>query len=77
MTPCANCHQPVETARYKAAMRQVFADLCGPCHASLSALGMVWVPERRTVDVTPIRERRQPEWLSRLTAKDLTGRIVA
>ena len=73
---CSNCHRSVETARYKAAMRQLYAELCGECHASLSAMGMVWVPERREVDLTPIRERRQPEWLSRLTAKDYTGRVA-
>ena len=77
MTTCSNCHLSRPTNRYKAAMRQVFTSLCDPCHASLSALGMVWVPERRAVDLTPIRERRRPEWLSRLAAKDLTGRIVA
>lgn len=73
---CTNCHRSTDTARYKLAMRTTTADLCGECHASLTALGMTWVPERRAVDLTPIRERRQPEWLRRLTPKDFTGRVA-
>ena len=70
---CGNCGQFRETAHYKLAMRRITSDLCAPCHASLSALGMVWVPERRAENVTPIVERRQPAWLERLTAKEFVA----
>ena len=62
---------------YRLAMRKTVSVLCDAHRASLMALGMVWVPERRSDDLTPIVERRKPEWLSRLTGRDETGRLVA
>ena len=74
---CSQADCTNEGAAYRLALRQIRSVLCPACHASLSSMGMVWVPERRTVDVTPIRERRQPEWLNRISGRDETGRIVA
>lgn len=70
MTCCANCRLFRETAPYKLALSRTTANLCAECLASLSALGMTWI-ERRADEVTPIVERRQPAWLSRITAKEL------
>lgn len=70
---CANCQLFRETAAYKLALSRTTANLCAECHASLSALGMTWVAERRADDVTPIVERRQPAWLSRLTAREMAS----
>ena len=81
MTQCANCQQPAEVRLYRMPMRGTLRLFCDPCHASLTALGLHWLPaERREVDLPVIHDRRQtrrPAWMDRLTARDETGRAVA
>lgn len=70
---CSNCSLFRDTARYKLALRSITANLCSPCLASLSALGMTWIADRRAADLEPIVERRQPAWLSRITAREFVA----
>ena len=74
---CGNCGLFRPTAHYKLALRRVEADLCSECHAALFAIGMVWVLDQRTANITPIVERRQPAWLANLRGRDESGRLSA
>ena len=64
MNVCANCTRYRKTERYKLALSRTTAELCVDCFAALSAIGMTWVP-------VPVVERRQPAWLSRITAREI------
>ena len=54
--------------------------LCSDCASALSAIGMRLLPiERRATDLPVLTERRRtfrPRWLSRLTAREMTGQAA-
>jgi hypothetical protein len=82
MTTCAQAgclNTDLKAYRIGMGPRAIIRALCQSCAASLSAIGLAITPvERRVEDIAPVVERRRsfrPAWLSRLTARDNTGRI--
>ena len=76
----AGCIQ-TDVQPYKKFIGRGLVLLCGSCASALQSIGMsLTLVERRESDVTPMVERRriaQPAWLSRISARDETGRMSA
>ena len=71
------CQHP-NRITYLYALGRRTTDLCHDCKAASEALGMTF-RERRLTDLTPMVERRsdwKPAWLSRISARDETGRVA-
>jgi hypothetical protein len=81
MNACANCQQQkAGLVPYRMPLRGTVRIFCPDCIQTLNGLGMGWSPiERRSETLPVINERRheRPQWLSRLRARDETGRMAS
>ena len=73
----AACNQ-AEILPVRLGLRSEVQLACSGCRTEIARHGFLRVVDRRVTDLLVIHERRgwKPAWLSRLTARDETGRVA-